>query len=387
MKIAILGSTGSIGTSTLEIIEKYHDRYEVVALAAGKNEALLARQIEQFNPRLACITEEDSAMRLRSLTGRSKSVEIVSGADGMTRVASLPDADIVVAAISGSPGLLPTIAAVRAGKTVALANKESLVMAGSLITDEARRYKSKIIPVDSEHSAIFQLLNGRSRNDIKKIILTASGGPFLNHTKEELDKVLPEDALKHPRWKMGNKVTTDSASLMNKALEIIEAYWLFGLPQEKISVVIHPQSIIHSMVELIDGTVFAKLSQPDMKGPIAYALSCPERLRDTVAPLDFSMIGKLTFSEPDMERFPSLKLAYRALKQGGLVPSVMNAANEVAVEKFHERVLKFSSIPVLTEKAMDRFKNEKTLNLENILWAGDWARQESEKIAEELKKG
>jgi 1-deoxy-D-xylulose-5-phosphate reductoisomerase len=384
MKIAILGSTGSIGTSTLEVIEKYPERYEVVGLAAGKNAALLASQIKKFKPRLVCLAEEDAAMSLRSLVAGSETTEIVSGTDGMNMVATLSDADIVVAAISGSAGLLSTVSAVRAGKTVALANKEALAMAGELITEEARQKNVKIVPIDSEHSAIFQLLDGRNKSDLRNIILTASGGPFLNYTKEELEMVTPEDALKHPRWKMGNKVTIDSATLMNKGLEIIEAHWLFGLPSENIKVVIHPQCIIHSMVEFIDGTVFAQLSQPDMKGPIAYALSCPERLNDTVEPLNFAKIGKLTFSDSDEERFPAIRLAYKALEAGGLMPSVMNAANEVAVQKFHERVIRFPSIPAVTEKVMERFQNDRSVNLENILWADRWARDESEKVIEEF---
>jgi 1-deoxy-D-xylulose-5-phosphate reductoisomerase len=384
MKIAILGSTGSIGTSTLEVIEKYPERYEVVGLAAGKNAALLASQTRKFKPRLVCLAEEDAAMSLRSLVAGSETTEIVSGTDGMNMVATLSDADIVVAAISGSAGLLSTVSAVRAGKTVALANKEALAMAGELITEEARQKNVKIVPIDSEHSAIFQLLDGRNKNDLRNIILTASGGPFLNYTKEQLEMVTPEDALKHPRWKMGNKVTIDSATLMNKGLEIIEAHWLFGLPSENIKVVIHPQCIIHSMVEFIDGTVFAQLSQPDMKGPIAYALSCPERLNDTVEPLNFAKIGKLTFSDSDEERFPAIRLAYKALEAGGLMPSVMNAANEVAVQKFHERVIRFPSIPAVTEKVMERFQNDRSVNLESILWADRWARDESEKVIEEF---
>jgi 1-deoxy-D-xylulose-5-phosphate reductoisomerase len=386
MKVAILGSTGSIGISTLEVLEKHRDRYEVIALAAGNNEILLAKQIKKFKPRFAALADKDSAIRLKSLLGNQESLEILSGRDGMQIVATLPEVDIVVAAISGAAGLLPTISAVRAGKTVALANKESMVMAGELITEEAKKNNCKIIPVDSEHSAIFQLINGRNKNDVRNIILTASGGPFLNYTKEEIENAGPEDALKHPRWKMGNKVTIDSASLMNKGLEIIEAHWLFGLPGERIKVVIHPQSIIHSMVEFTDGTFFAQLSKPDMKGPIAYALSYPERLPDTLEPLDLTETGELTFIKPDLERFPSLGLAYRALEEGGLIPSVMNAANEVAVEEFYKRRIKFSSIPELIEKVMGRFRNSMIVNMENILWADDWARRESQKILDNMMK-
>ena len=383
MKISILGSTGSIGTSTLEVIDKYSDDYEVAALAAGNNTDLLTRQIEKFKPRLVCIAE-DAAANIDTATGCLKTTEIVTGSEGLDMVATLSEADIVVAAISGSAGLLPALAAVKAGKTVALANKEALVMAGEIIVEEARKKNCRIIPVDSEHSAIFQLLEGRSKKDVKNIILTASGGPFLNTPSEELDRVTPEEALNHPRWKMGNKVTTDSATLMNKGLEIIEAHWLFKMPGEKIKVVIHPESIIHSMIEFVDGTVLAQLSPPDMKGPIAYALSCPERLDNVLPPLDFARIGKLTFSEPDQERFPAIKLAYRALKEAGLSPAVLNAANEVAVEEFHKRRIRFTSIPVLVEKVMDRFSNDRNVNIDNVMWSDRWARREAEALLNEV---
>jgi len=384
MKVAVLGSTGSIGTNTLAVIDNYPDRYDIVALAAGKNAEKLARQIKHVRPRLACIAEQDAAMKLQSLCRDHAGVEIISGADNMSRVATFPDADIVVAAVSGAAGLVPTIAAVRAGKTVALANKESLVMAGAVLTQEAHRNNVRILPVDSEHSAIFQLLEGRSMKDLKHIILTASGGPFLHHKKEDLEAVTPDDALRHPRWDMGNKVTIDSATLMNKGLEVIEAHWLFGLPPERIKVVIHPQSVIHSMVEFVDGTVFAQMSLPDMKGPIAYALSCPDRLGNVVEPLDFSRLGELTFGEPDVERFPSLGLAYTALKRGGLVPSVMNGANEVAVEQFLAKKIRFTDIPAITGEVMERFGHEREVSLENVLWADQWARQQSEQVLQKI---
>ena len=384
MKVAILGSTGSIGTSTLKVISRHPARFEVVALGAGKNVPLLAEQIQAFRPRLVCLSDKDSARELQSLLSGPDAPEVMAGAEGMRAVATFPDADMVVAAISGAAGLLPTLSAVKAGKAIALANKEALVMAGELIMGEASRSRCKIIPVDSEHSAIYQLLQGHAPQAVRNIILTASGGPFLNYTKEQLQRVTPGEALKHPRWKMGYKVTTDSASLMNKGLEIIEAHWLFGFSVEQIKVVIHPQSIVHSMVEFVDGTVFAQMAEPDMQAPIAYALSCPERLRDIVAPLDFAKMGSLTFSVPDVERFPSLRLAYDALAEGGLMPCVMNAANEVAVNKFHDRSLGFLAISSLTGKVMERFSNDRSITLENILWADQWAREESEKVLREI---
>jgi len=377
MKIAILGSTGSIGTSTLDVVTKYPERFDVVGLAAGGNVALLAQQIATFRPRVVCLADAAARDRLSRLLTGKPGPEILCGQDGMKMVAALAEADTVIAAIAGAAGLVPTLAAVQAGKTVALANKEALVMAGELMVSEARRTGSKIIPVDSEHSAIYQLLHSQSRRDLRSIILTASGGPFLEHTAEALDRVTPAEALRHPRWKMGNKVTTDSASLMNKGLEIIEAHWLFGVAPERIRVVIHPQSIIHSMVEFVDGTVFAQLSQPDMRAPIAYALSCPERLADVVAPLDFARFGSLTFSAPDERRFPTLRLAYDALAAGALMPAVMNAANEIAVMKFHEKAIRFTGIPRLIRMVMERFAGTGAVTLESIIQADQWARNEA----------
>ena len=384
MEIAILGSTGSIGTSTLRVIDKFPERYRVAGLAAGKNAALLAEQIRRYRPRVACVDDRRAAEELRRLSDLTSQTEIVCGREGASRIATLDEADIVVAAISGSAGLVPTFSAVRAGKTVALANKESLVMAGELITQEARRKKCRIIPVDSEHSAVFQLIEGRGKEEIRCILLTASGGPFLQYSSEQLHSVTPEQALNHPRWKMGAKVTIDSATLMNKGLEVIEAHWLFNMPAEKIRVVIHPQSIVHSMAECIDGSVFAHMSQPDMQGPIAYALSYPDRLDDIVAPLDLAGIGDLTFQRPDEQRFPSLRLAYTALEAGGLMPAVMSAANEVAVERFRDGTIGFMSIPLLTGKVMERFRNSRKLTLENILRADAWARGESENVVQEI---
>ncbi|MCP4714819.1 MAG: 1-deoxy-D-xylulose-5-phosphate reductoisomerase [Deltaproteobacteria bacterium] len=377
IKISLLGSTGSIGTSTLDIVAKFSDEYEIIGLAAGSNVELLAAQIRRFCPQLVCLAEEGAADKLRTLVGTGSATEIISGPAGVDLVATMPEADIVVAAISGSAGLLPTVAAVRAGKKVALANKESLVTAGQLIMEEAARTGAEIVPVDSEHSAIYQLLRGSDRSQVHNIILTASGGPFLHSSSEELKRVTPAQALKHPRWEMGSKVTIDSASLMNKGLEVIEAFWLFGYGSDRIKVIIHPQSIIHSMVEFIDGSVFAQLSEPDMKGPIGYALSCPQRLAGTVVPLDFARLGELSFCEPDLVRFPCLGLAYQALREGGLMPAVMNAANEIAVDRFISAEIPFMGIPVITDKIMMRFENKGEVALESILEVDRWARQEA----------
>lgn len=384
MKISILGSTGSIGTSTLAVIKKYHERFDVVGLAAARNIECLARQIKEFEPRLVCVAEREAAVKLKSLLPGRTGTKILTGQEGLQEIATLHDADMIVAAMSGSAGLVPTLAAVHAGKTIALANKETLVMAGELIIQEAKNTDCRIIPVDSEHSAVYQLLQGRASGDVRTIILTASGGPFLNYTKEKLEHVTPAEALQHPRWKMGLKVTTDSASLMNKGLEVIEAHWLFGIPAEQIRVVIHPQSIIHAMVEFVDGTLCAQLSQPDMQAPIAYALSCPARLMDVIAPLNIENIGTLTFNKPDTEMFPALRLAYDALAQRGLMPAVMNAANEVAVRKFHENALRFTQIPKLIGRVMEKFHNEQNVTLENVLWADQWARQETERALSEI---
>lgn len=380
MNISILGSTGSIGTSTLAVVQKYPERFKVVGLAAGSNVELLAQQIKNFLPDVVCIADEALRERLASMLSGVSMPELLTGPEGLQKIATLDHADIVIQAISGAAGLLPTFAAVRAGKRIGLANKESLVMAGGLIIQEARRTGSSIIPIDSEHSALYQLLRDQPRENIHALILTASGGPFLGHSMEDLERVKPAEALRHPRWKMGRKITTDSASLMNKGLEIIEAHWLFDMPGDRIQVVIHPESVIHSMVAFVDGTVFAQMSRPDMQAPIAYALSCPERLESVVAPLDFTTLGSLTFQPPDMRRFPSLQLAYEALAAGGLMPAVMNAANEVAVQKFHQQIIPFTGIPRLVRAVMERFTTEGPMTIETVLWADGWAREEAEAL-------
>ncbi len=378
-RIAILGSTGSIGRSTLSVIEKYSDRYGVAALAAGNNIDLLEKQVRQFKPALVAVSGEVAAEHLKNRCADLK-IGIFAGVEGMIRVATADDADMTVSAIVGTAGLVPTMAAIRAGKSIALANKEVLVTAGELVMDECRSRKVSLLPVDSEHSAIFQcLLAGESR-DIKKLILTASGGPFRAFSKSDLAKVTIAQALKHPNWKMGKKITIDSATLMNKGLEVIEARWLFGLPPDRISVLIHPQSIVHSMVEYRDGAVVAQLGMPDMRGPIAYALSYPERLNDVSPPLDLARVGTLSFEEPDSSRFPCLSYAYDALKAGGSMPAVLSAANEVAVKHFLDERIGYGDIAPVIKSTMDLHAPVPIRTVEDALKADRWARQEAEKV-------
>jgi 1-deoxy-D-xylulose-5-phosphate reductoisomerase len=378
-KISILGSTGSIGVNALEIIARYPDKFQVVALAGGSNTAKMEEQILRFSPELASVKAPELAERLKDLLPR-RTTRILSGMEGLLAVASHPEAEMVISALVGSVGLLPTLTALRAQKILALANKESLVMAGEILIRETRERGVPILPIDSEHSAIFQALAGHRREDIKRIILTASGGPFLNTPLEKLPEVTPQQALNHPLWRMGKKVTIDSASLMNKGLEVIEAHWLFGVPASKIEVHIHPQSVVHSMVEYIDGSVIAQLALPDMRGPIAYALSYPERLDLKLPALNLFEIRQLTFSPVDPERFPALGLAYRALEEGGTMPAVLNAANEVAVEAFLEGRLGFRQISRLIRETMDRHHPQEKGNLEDILRAHAWAREEAQQM-------
>jgi 1-deoxy-D-xylulose-5-phosphate reductoisomerase len=378
-KISILGSTGSIGVNTLRIVAQHPDRFQVVALGGGRNLKKMEEQILQFRPKLVAVMDAELAQQLRARIA-AKTPQILSGLDGLTAVASHPEAEVVVSALAGSIGLLPTFAAIRAHKTLAIANKEPLVMAGEILIRESSEKGVIILPIDSEHSAIFQCMAGHRKEDIKRIILTASGGPFLNIPLSELDQVTPEQALRHPQWKMGKKITVDSASLMNKGLEVIEARWLFGVPSSRIEVHIHPQSIVHSMVEYIDGAVVAQMAIPDMRGPIAYALSYPERLNLQLPALDLFAIRKLTFSPVDEERFPALGLAYQALEAGGTLPAVLNAANEAAAEAFLRGLVGFREIPRLIREVMNRHQPVLHPTLEEILKAHDWARQEAEKI-------
>lgn len=383
-RIVILGSTGSIGKNALDVISRHRDRFSVVGLSAGSNIDLLEEQINIFKPRVVAVVDEKSAVELRKRIARG--TEVLSGEEGINNVAALEDSDFVLSSIVGFSGLAPTLSAVRAGKIVGLANKESLVTAGAIVMKEAEHYGSKILPVDSEHSAIFQCLDGRDRGFLKRVILTASGGPFVGKKFHELKDVKPADALNHPNWKMGKKVTIDSATLMNKGLEVIEAAHLFSLTADRIAILVHPESILHSLVEFIDNTMLAQMSMPDMKGPISYALSYPERLNDSVAGLRLDMIGKLTFYPPDTETFPCLRYAFDALKEGGTMPAVLNGANEIAVNAFLEKRVPFNAIPVIIDKAMNSHDTKTDIRLESVIEADRWAREKAEGYVYEYSK-
>jgi 1-deoxy-D-xylulose-5-phosphate reductoisomerase len=378
-KISVLGSTGSIGRATLDVVSCFPDRFKVVGLAARKNISLLESQIHLHKPEVVAVFDENAA---RELAGKNLSVKIIKGQKGLEEIATLDQVDMVVSAVMGTDALMPTYSAVIAGKDIALASKESLVMAGSIIISEASKRGVKIIPVDSEHNAIFQCLNGRKRQEVQKIILTASGGAFLRKNISELKTVTPEEALKHPNWLMGRKITIDSATLMNKGLEVIEAHWLFGIPLEKIEVVLHPQSIVHSMVEFIDGSIIAQMSVPDMKGPISYALSYPERLGDVLPSLDFMKVRELTFEDVDWKKYKCLSLTYDALKIGGTMPSVLNAANEVAVEAFLNKKILFTEIPDLVMNTMSQHKVSEGNTIEDIMSASVWAKNKAGELVE-----
>ncbi|MCC6746854.1 MAG: 1-deoxy-D-xylulose-5-phosphate reductoisomerase [Deltaproteobacteria bacterium] len=374
--VTILGSTGSIGRSTLEVVADFPEQYRIVALAAGQSIELLAEQVRAFRPKLVSVKRAEDVSRLRAaLAGAGcDRLEIASGPEGADAVAAHPDGDVVVTAMVGAAGLAPTLVAVRRGARMAIANKEPLVVAGKLVTDEARRCGATILPVDSEHNAIYQCLSGQRREDVRRILLTCSGGPF--RTTADLSQVTLEQALKHPTWSMGPKITIDSATLMNKGLEVIEAHWLFGLPAEQLDVVIHPQSVIHSMVEYVDGSVIAQLGTPDMKVPIGYALAYPRRLPLKVPRLDFAALGTLAFEAPDRRRFPCLNLAYQALAVGGAAPAVLNAANETAVAAFLDRRIRYLDIPSLIERTLEAHSSDSAGELEPILAADLWARRQ-----------
>lgn len=364
-KIAILGSTGSIGTQTLEIVRTNKD-IKVTALAAGRNIDLLEKQIREFEPKLAAVWSENLASELKSRV-RDMQVEVLSGMDGLLAVAAEQEAEILVTAIVGMIGILPTIEAIKAGKDIALANKETLVTAGHIIMPLAEQHHVSILPVDSEHSAIFQSLQGGQRKALHKILLTASGGPFRGRKREELENIQVEDALKHPNWEMGRKITIDSSTMVNKGLEVIEAKWLFGVNVDQIQVVVQPQSIIHSMVEYEDGAVIAQLGTPDMKLPIQYALYYPERRYLPGERLDFGTLTQITFEKPDMETFYGLKLAIEAGKRGGSLPTVFNAANEKAVALFLDRKIRYLQIPEIIQECMENHKNISDPSVEEIL--------------------
>lgn len=364
-KIAILGSTGSIGTQTLEVVREQKD-IQVTAVAAGRNIRLLEQQVREFKPRLAAVWDGKDALALRESL-RDMEVRVVSGMEGLLEIAVMPEAEILVTAIVGMLGIRPTIAAINAGKNIALANKETLVTAGHIIMPLAKEKGVSILPVDSEHSAIFQSLNGETDNPVSKILLTASGGPFRGKKREELKNVQVEDALKHPNWSMGRKITIDSATLVNKGLEVMEAKWLFGVELEQIQVVVHPQSVIHSMVEYEDGAVMAQLGTPDMRLPIQYALYYPKRRKLSGKRLNFYELSSLTFEQPDMETFTGLKLAFEAMRQGGNIPTVYNAANEKAVSLFLNRKISFLEISEIINACMENCKYIKNPNIEEIL--------------------
>ncbi|KPU28181.1 1-deoxy-D-xylulose 5-phosphate reductoisomerase [Caloranaerobacter sp. TR13] len=371
--VSILGSTGSIGTQTLEVINELED-FNIVGLSANKNIDLLEKQALKYKPQIVAVYDENRAKLLREKL-KIHNIKVVSGMEGLIEVATEKQSDIVLTSVVGMIGLLPTLEAIKSGKIIALANKETLVTAGEIVMAEAKKNNINIIPVDSEHSAIFQSLRSGAKEEVSKIILTASGGPFRGKKLNDLKNVSVFDALKHPNWSMGRKISIDSATLMNKGLEVIEAKWLFDVNIENIEVVVHPQSIIHSMVEFIDGSIIAQLGVPDMKIPIQYALTYPERKYSNIKKLKLTEIKELTFEEPDLDTFPCLKFAFEAIKHGGTMPSVLNAANEIAVELFLERKIQFLDIPKLIEKAMSKHKIIYRPNLDDIIESDKWARE------------
>ena len=381
-RISLLGSTGSIGVNTLKVIERNRKAFSVESLGAGKNIKLLKEQIVKFVPKVVSVQDESLARKLKNELPSSSKLTILTGMKGLLTVATLPEVDLVVSALGGTIGLIPTLKAIEAKKDVALANKEILVMAGEILMEKSRENKVNILPVDSEQSAVFQSLLGHKKKEARRIILTASGGPFLNYSMEQLSMVSPAETLKHPNWQMGKKVTVDSATLMNKGLEVIEARRLFDI--DSIDVCIHPQSIIHSMVEYIDGSVIAQLSAANMQIPIAYALSFPHRIEHDSGCFDFTELGKLTFFPPDQERFPCLTLAYNALEEGGSMPAVLNAADEVAVEAFLDGRIGFTQIPIIVEKTMNACRVKHHCSLEEIIEADTWSRKKAQTLISNL---
>ncbi len=383
--LCLLGATGSIGRNTLQIVDMFPEAFVVKALSAKTSVELLARQIEKYRPDIAVVIDKEQADKLARLLPGDIKVEILYGLQGYIRAATHAPVDMVVSAVVGAAGLLPTLAAIEAGKQIALANKETLVMAGDIVMQKAAEQGVDILPVDSEHSAIFQCLSGHRRQDLEKILLTASGGPFLNKPATEFSKVTPQEALDHPTWRMGRKISVDSATLMNKGLEVIEAQHLFGIPADRIEVVIHPQSLIHSMVAYCDGSVIAQIGIPDMKGAIAYALSHPARLSLKQPIPDFADIGRLVFLKPEAGKFPCLELAYTACRGGGTLPAVLNAANEEAVYGFLEHRLSFTEIPRLIDQTMENHAVISQPGLDDILAADAWARRHTREAIEKLR--
>jgi 1-deoxy-D-xylulose-5-phosphate reductoisomerase len=383
-QIAILGSTGSIGQSALAVVDAHADRLKVVGLAAGENAALLGAQIARYGPRVAAMASGAALDRLKQ-NGAASVTFAGTGREGLVAVASHPDAELVLCASSGTEALEAVLAAIEHGKTVALANKEVLVMAGGIVAEAARRRGVAILPVDSEHNAIHQCLHARPAAQLKRVILTASGGPFRGRSASELTEASPADALKHPTWRMGRKITIDSATLMNKGLEVIEAHWLFGVRADQIDVVIHPQSVVHSMIELVDGSIIAQLGITDMRLPIQYAFSYPDRWPAPLPPLDLPGAGHLEFGVPDTQAFPCLRLAYRALEAAQSLPVVLNAANEVAVARFLEGRLGFTSIPLVIERTMDAHRASQVATLVQVRAVNQWAQEQATEVAREVE--
>ncbi|WP_438446928.1 1-deoxy-D-xylulose-5-phosphate reductoisomerase [Gorillibacterium sp. sgz5001074] len=372
-RIAVLGSTGSIGTQTLDVVAHDPDRYQIEALAAGSNISLLLKQIDRFAPRLVSVANRELAREVELAAGRK--TKVLYGDEGLIEAAAATDADLVVTAVVGSQGLKPTLAAIDAGKAIGLANKETLVTAGHLVSERAKAKGVPLLPIDSEHSAIFQCLNGESRQEVSKIILTASGGSFRSRSRAELEGVTVEEALRHPNWSMGAKITIDSATMVNKGLEVIEAHWLFGMPYDQIEVLLHPESVIHSMVEFRDHSVMAQLGNPDMRVPIQYALTYPARRPTPTEPLRLAEIGKLHFKEMDFERYPCLAMAYECGRTGGTMPTIFNAANEVAVARFLRGEIAFLDIEEVISRTMERHTPVHTPDLDDIVEADRWARE------------
>ncbi|HQR30050.1 MAG TPA: 1-deoxy-D-xylulose-5-phosphate reductoisomerase [Anaeromyxobacteraceae bacterium] len=375
-RLSILGSTGSIGVQALDVVSRSPDRFSVVGLSAGRNVERLAEQVRAFRPLLVSVADAGAAAALRERLGPD-APEIRHGEGGAVAVATLPEADLVLAAISGGAGLRSTAAAVEAGKPVGLANKESLVLAGELVMRRAAERGAAILPVDSEHSAIFQSLAGHNRTEVRRLILTASGGPLRAHPRESLAAVTPAEALRHPNWSMGAKITIDSATLMNKGLEVVEARWLFDVPASRIDILVHPESIVHSMVEYVDGQVVAQLGVSDMRGPISYALAHPDRIPLDLPPLDLARVGRLTFEPPDPVRFPAFRLAYRALEEGGTAPAVLSGADEGVVEAFLAGRCRFDAIPRICAEVLDAHRVERLETVDQAIAASDWGRAEA----------
>jgi len=382
--ICLLGSTGYIGTNSLTVIRKNPDEYRVIALGAGKNLDILAEQIKEFEPRFAAVINSDLARELKARLNNRFDTEVLYGTEGYAQIAALPEVDVVIAAMTGSSGLLPTYSAIRAGKDVALANKEALVIAGSVLTSESQRVGVHIVPIDSEHSAIMQSIQGHMREDLKKIILTGSGGPFKDYSMEELSRATPEAALKHPNWRMGKKITIDSATMMNKGIEAIEAKWLFEIDVDQIEILVHPQSIVHSLVEYVDGSIIAQLAFPDMGIPISYALSYPRHLKGDLPTLDLLEIGSLSFEKPDTNRFRCLQLALTAGKIGQSMPAVLSGSNEIAVSAFLGGKIGFLDIPQVVEKTMERHQVFPINSIDQAVEADRWAQSVAREILEKI---